>query len=105
MRKRYQNHRGESAVTAKRLADLLAQASAHETVLMQRLHDLEGRDVFARMNGYHHHLASDLEEQPSAVLTSNATILQDPPEEGAANSSDGLVGNDDEELDEYEEYR
>jgi len=103
VRKRYQNHRGESAVTAKRLADLLAQASAHETILMQRLHDLEGRDVFARMNGYH--LASDLEEQPCAVLTSNATILQDPPKEGAANSSQGLVGDDDEELDEYEEYR
>jgi putative transposase len=52
LRKRYQNHAGESAITAKRLAEFLASVESHEKVLMQRLHDLEARDVFARMGGY-----------------------------------------------------
>jgi len=34
---------------AKRLAEFLAAAEAHEAVLMQRLRDAEARDVFAQM--------------------------------------------------------
>jgi putative transposase len=103
LRKRYQNHRGESAITARRLADLLAEASAHETVLMQRLHDLEARHVFARMYGYQ--LASDLEEQVPLRLTSSSTTLEDQQEEVSGTRSEALTLDDDEELDEYEEYR
>lgn len=51
LRKRYQNHAGEAAVTAKRLADLLAEAQTHEQILLQRLQDMEARDVFAQMEG------------------------------------------------------
>lgn len=104
LRKRYQNHRGEAAITARRLADLLAEASAHETVLMQRLHDLEARDVFARMHGYH--VASDLEEQTPPRFTSSSTTLEDQREEVFAIHSAVLTTDDEEEeLDEYEEYR
>jgi putative transposase len=49
LRKRYQNHPGESSLTAKRLADFLADALEHEEILKQRQHDLEARDVFANM--------------------------------------------------------
>src|SRR5436305_6170691 len=49
LRKRYQNHAGEAAVTAKRLADFLAEAEAHEQILRQRLQDAEARSVFAQM--------------------------------------------------------
>jgi putative transposase len=103
LRKRYQNHRGEAAITARRLADLLAKASDYETVLMQRLHDLEARDVLARMHGYH--LAWELEEQIPPTLTSRSTAPEDQRADVSALSSEALSPDDDEELDEYEDYR
>jgi putative transposase len=103
LRKRYQNHRGEAAITARRLADLLAKASDYETVLMQRLHDLEARDVLARMHGSH--LAWELEEQIPPTLTSRSTAPEDQRADVSALSSEALSPDDDEELDEYEEYR
>lgn len=51
LRKRYQNHGRGGAITAKRLAEFLASVEVHETFLMQRLHDLEGRSVLTRMGG------------------------------------------------------
>ena len=51
LRKRYQNHAGETTITAKRLAEFLASAEAHEVVLTQRLRDAEAQDVFAQMGG------------------------------------------------------
>jgi len=51
LRKQYQHHTEAAAVTAKRLADFLADVSAHEEILTQRLRDLEARDVLARMEG------------------------------------------------------
>jgi hypothetical protein len=43
LRKRSQNHAQHSFVTAKRLAELLASAEAQESLLAQRLKDLEVR--------------------------------------------------------------
>ena len=51
LRKHQQNHSKEVSITAKRLAELLAEASAHEVVLTQRLQDVEAQDVFAQMGG------------------------------------------------------
>lgn len=51
LRKRQQNHSKEVSITGKRLAEFLAEASAHEVVLTQRLQDVEAQDVFAQMDG------------------------------------------------------
>ncbi|GAC1353986.1 MAG: hypothetical protein NVS4B11_22360 [Ktedonobacteraceae bacterium] len=102
IRKRYQNHRGEVAITARRLADLLAKASDYETVLLQRLQDLEARDVFSRMHGSH--LALPPEEQlndtPAAFIP-----VPDNQQENNASPATEVLDQDEEELDEYEEYR
>src|SRR6266516_1648075 len=45
IRRQHQLHTANAAVTARRLADFLAQASAHEAVRQQRLRDLEARAV------------------------------------------------------------
>lgn len=102
LHKRYQNHRGEVAITARRLADLLAKASDYETVLLQRLQDLEARDVFARMHGSH--LALAPEEQPN--VTPEAFIpLPDNQQESSLPPDAEVLDLDEEDLDEYEEYR
>lgn len=49
LRKQYQNHTRDAAITAKRLADFLADVSSHDTVLHQHWQDAESRDVFAQM--------------------------------------------------------
>jgi transposase InsO family protein len=101
LRKRFQNHRGQAAITAKRLADLLAQASAHEEILTQRRRDLEARDVFARMGGPK---AEAIQEQTPAqeVAAPSASSSSPPP---ATVAWENALGDDDEELEEYEEYR
>jgi putative transposase len=103
LRKRYQNHHGEAAITARRLADLLAEVMTHETVLLQRFHDLEARDVFARMSGYH--LAADLEDQKPLLSPSSSTRWEERREEGTESRLEECHTDNDEELDEYEEYR
>ena len=103
LRKRYQNEHGEAAITARRLADLLAKASDYETVLMQRLQDLEARDVFARMHGSH--LAKALEEQIPSVLLGSSTVLENQQEDAVHLGAEIFDPDEDEELDEYEEYR
>ena len=102
LRKRYQNHRGEVAITARRLADLLAKASDYETVLLQRLQDLEARDVFARMHGSHRALAP--EEQPKVIPDADIPVL-DTQQEDRVSPGTEVLDLDEEELDEYEEYR
>jgi hypothetical protein len=52
LRKCYQNHVHETTLTGKRLADFLASLEEHETVLMQRLRDLEAQDVRSLLGGY-----------------------------------------------------
>lgn len=49
LRKQHQNHTRDAAITAKRLADFLADLDGHDTVLRQHWQDAEARDVFAQM--------------------------------------------------------
>jgi hypothetical protein len=55
------------------------------------------------MHGYH--LAWELEEQSLPTLTSRSTAPEDQREDVAVGSKEALSLDDDEELDEYEEYR
>ncbi len=104
LRKRCQNHRGEAAITARRLADLLAKASDYETVLLQRLQDLEARDVFARMHGSH--LALEQEEKTLANSDAGGIATTDNQREDVVSpGTEALDPDEEEELDEYEEYR
>ncbi len=102
LHKRSQNHHGEVAITARRLADLLAKASDYETVLLQRLQDLEARDVFARMHGSH--LALVPEEQPNVTPVAGITVPDNQQEDSVSPDTE-ILDLDEEELDEYEEYR
>ncbi|TMC19474.1 MAG: integrase, partial [Chloroflexi bacterium] len=102
IRKRYQNHRGEVAITARRLADLLAKASDYEMVLLQRLQDLEAHDVFAHMHGAH--LALPPEEPPDASPVGGMPVLGNQ-QENTVSPVVEVQDQDEEELDEYEEYR
>lgn len=106
LRKRYQNHTGESSITAKRLSDLLASAGAHEEVLTQRLHDLEARDVFARMSDPQ--LAEGAQRQaPSQHMLDPIISQQQDPQhtQNLGEAGYDVLEEADEELEEYEEYR
>jgi putative transposase len=48
LRKRRQNHSGQFAVTAKRLAEFLESVEQEEEILVQRLSDLEARSLHAQ---------------------------------------------------------
>ena len=103
LRKRYQNHAGESAITAKRLAEFLASVESHEKALMQRLHDLEARDVFARMGGYR--MIQD--EEPSSEQGPTSIPLSGVQEETIDNrpvAEAQEMDTDDEEFGELEMY-
>jgi hypothetical protein len=67
LRKQYQNHTRDAAITAKRLADFLADLSSHDTVLRQHWQDAEARDVFVQMKELPGS-SSDPEEEYVAVL-------------------------------------
>jgi len=107
LRKSRQNHGQGISVTAKRLADFLASAEAHEAVLAQRQHDLETRDVLARMGGYRMMPGEQdqalFDDAPSASPPVPAQAVSDvlePPEPIQDDEEDDL-----ENLEEYEEYR
>ncbi len=102
LRKRYQNHAGEAAITAKRLADFLAQAEAQEALLVQRLHDLEAREVFARLGGYH-----VMEQAPALQSTPPSSSSPSSVHHPTTSASMGVVAecDDDIDVDIYEEYR
>jgi putative transposase len=103
LRKRHQNHAREAAITAKRLADFLASAQAHEAILMQRLHDLEVRDVFALLGGYQMHVSgqavAETEEMPI-----DSPMAQKPEPGGTQLAGDQAGSEDDENLEDLEEY-
>lgn len=105
LRKRYQNHAGEASITARRLADFLAQASAHEEVLRQRQRDLEARTVFAHMGSPR--MIEEIQEQARAqdLLTPSAMREQELSSRTETTSDDETRNDDGEELEEYEEYR
>jgi len=107
LRKSQQNHARGTSVTAKRLADFLASAEAHEVVLTQRQHDLEGRSVLTRMGGYRmlpgeqdQTLFDDVPSASSLVSAQDAVGVLPPREPVQDDEEDDL-----ENLEEYEEYR
>jgi hypothetical protein len=73
LRKRQQNHSKEVSITARRLAEFLAEASAHEVLLTQRLQDVEAQDVFAQMGGVQGNEPREKrrEEQAAPTLSSS----------------------------------
>ena len=73
LRKRQQNHSKAVSITARRLAELLAEASAHEVLLTQRLQDVEAQDVFAQMGGVQGNELGEkrIEEQAAPTLSSS----------------------------------
>jgi hypothetical protein len=89
------------------LADFLASAEAHEVVLTQRQHDLEGRSVLTRMGGYRmlpgeqdQALFDDVPSASSPVSAQDAVGVLSQREPVQDNEEDDL-----ENLEEYEEYR
>ena len=107
LRKRYQNHGRGGAITAKRLAEFLASVEAHETLLMQRLHDLEGRSVLTRMGGYRM-LPGD--QAQTELAASSLPLSPAFPNEalGPLEASEPALEEEEEDLEgleEYEEYR
>lgn len=98
LRKRHQDHAREAAITAKRLADFLADALAHEVILTQRLQDLEARDVFAHMGGYHMHTSGQSQEEKKSVTVLPTAAQQHEP------SGEQVEDEDDEDLEDLEEY-
>jgi hypothetical protein len=48
LRKRHQNHSGQFAITAKKLAEFLESVELQEEILVQRLSDLEARSLHTR---------------------------------------------------------
>jgi putative transposase len=114
LRKQHQNHRREATITAKRLADFLADVSAHETLALHRWHDLEARDVFERMGGSlpFSSLEPDLPEPaPPLVLVGSRERQLPSLLEATTRSHQDATSEIDEDdldlsaLDEYEEYR
>jgi putative transposase len=91
LRKRRQEHAKHSSITAKRLAEFLASAEAHEAVLTQRLHDAELQDVFAQMGGMSRHQSNEPPQESQDVVPEPP-----PPDEG----EDVYAG-----LEIYEEYQ
>jgi putative transposase len=76
LRKRRQNHSGQFAVTAKKLAEFLESVELEEGILIQRLSDLEARslDVQSGLRSKSE-VVSGLEPQPSPTELAPA----DPP--------------------------
>ncbi len=95
MRKRLHNQSKELSITARRLAEFLASAEAHEVVLTQRLQDTEAQDVLAQMGGYQGALHKE-------HLSDAETLSQVPPseQEQSEEEADGYAG-----LEIYEEYQ
>jgi hypothetical protein len=79
-----------------------AKASDYEAILLQRLQDLEARDVFARIHGAH--LALAPEEQPNVTPVDGFSVPNDQQETSGSPNAE-VLDLDEEELDEYEEYR
>jgi putative transposase len=80
LRKRRQEHAKHTSITAKRLAEFLASAEAHEVLLAQRLQDAELRDVFAQMGGMSSYQSN---EQPVSTKEEECSGPPLPDEEDA----------------------
>jgi transposase InsO family protein len=114
LHKQHRNHTRDSAITAKRLADLFADLSSYETVLSQHWHDAEARDVFVQMEDQMLPAQfSDLEERvPVLALVqtesaSEQTNQDTPKTKRSSQYQPAAIIEDDvdlEDLEEFEEY-
>jgi putative transposase len=95
LRKRFHEQAKHPSITAKRLAEFLADACAHEAVLLQRQRDAEARDVFAQMGGS----PKEPSKEPSLEQTAPAQSTMTEPASTQA-EPDVYAG-----LEIYEEYR
>lgn len=95
LRKNRQEQAKHQAITAKRLAEFLADVSAYEEILMQRQRDAEAQDVYAQMGGYRKEQPKLAPSTPSSQVPSD-TAKQKPVEE----EKDVYAG-----LEVYGEYR
>jgi putative transposase len=76
IRRQLQLHTTSAAVTARRLADFLAKASAHEAIRQQRLLDLEARAVLEAIAGEPLNGTASLAPPRSGLATPEAGIPQ-----------------------------
>jgi putative transposase len=72
IRRQHQLHTANAAVTARRLADFLVKASAHEAIRQQRLRDLEARAVLEVIAGGPLNGAESLAPPQSGLETTEA---------------------------------
>jgi hypothetical protein len=110
LRKQYQNHTRDAAITAKRLADFLADLSGHDAVLRQHWQDAEARDVFAQMKELPGS-SSDPEEEYVPVLALVQTEAEVEPAESGERSPQrsrhrqaAVIIEDDVDLEDLDEY-
>jgi len=112
LRKQHQNHTREATITAKRLAEFLANLGAHEEVLTQRWHDLEVRDVFARMEGSQMQSLEVFEQEepvPTLALVGSPSGSQSEQQQETRSRTPYHAEVDEDDVDlstleEYEEY-
>ena len=97
VRKRLRTQSKELAITARRLAELLASAEAHEVVLTQRLQDAEAHDVLAQMGGYQGALHQEQEHLPDGETLAQIPLSE---QEQSEEEADVYTG-----LEIYEEYQ
>ena len=109
LRKQHQNHTRDAAITAKRLADFLADLSSHDTVLRQHWQDAEARDVFAQLKELPS--SSSDQEEYVPVLTVVQPESQPEPVESGANKPQrsrhrqpAVIIEDDVDLENLDEY-
>jgi len=115
LHQQHRRHTRDAAITAKRLADFLADLSGHDAVLRQHWQDAEARDVFAQMEDSQV-LVSHSEDQEERVPVLTLVHSESSPEQtdplvpknrNGRKSQGAVIIEDDadlEDLDEYEEF-
>jgi hypothetical protein len=112
LRKQYQNHSRDAAITAKRLADFLADLSGHDAVLRQHWQDAEARDVFAQMEATWVHASPSVEQEervpvlalvhPESAPEQTEPLVHKP--KSSRNHQGAVIIEDDADLEDLEEY-
>ncbi len=109
LRKQHQNHTRDAAITAKRLADFLADLTSHDTVLRQRWQDAEARDVFDQMRELPGS-SSDQEEYVPVLALVQTEPQSEPAESGATkpqrsrHHQPAVIIEDEVNMDDLDEY-
>lgn len=94
LRKQNQNHSKQFTVTAKALAEFLKSAEAQEAVLLQRLRDLEAKEVLSVIDGERVEQKSHVTEQTEDLFLPPLSI----------EPSDNYQQSESEEIEPYEEF-